>query len=254
MSTFIFLETFFSFSRNFCSCNICETSLLPFGLLITYLSVVQVKEAKAKAEEAKGKAQAALDKAKATKNKVEHSNNNLRDLIKQIRDFLTRQSSIRVHACWITAVAVGAASCAEPWLPLISLQRREPIQTASRRWRTTCCSSPSLLHRYRSDNSPMRSRTASAACPTWTPSCSRRRMTFKRQRNCCWTPRGQGSHNGVRLVFWVKFFLKINELIYWHLFLVSFEGIVLRDWKTQRRRWSRPWWMLRQPRLQLRKP
>lgn len=74
------------------------------------LSVLQVAEAKAKAEEAKGKAQVALDKATATKNKVERSNNNLRDLIKQIRGFLTRQSLIKVHTCRIGAFLVSFAS------------------------------------------------------------------------------------------------------------------------------------------------
>lgn len=54
--------------------------------------LIQVADAKIKAQEAKDKAQAALMKASNTKNKVDQSNNDLRDLIKQIRAFLMRKS------------------------------------------------------------------------------------------------------------------------------------------------------------------
>lgn len=58
---------------------------------LTPVWLIQVAEAKTKAQEAKDKAQAALKKASDTKKKVESSNNDLRDLIKQIRGFLMRE-------------------------------------------------------------------------------------------------------------------------------------------------------------------
>ena len=53
-------------------------------------SVLQVSEAKVKADKAKLSAQDVLLKTNETKQRVDKSNEELRSLIRQIRDFLTR--------------------------------------------------------------------------------------------------------------------------------------------------------------------